>query len=69
VSVVQIGDTFYITFTKSLGGLDIPTLNAIITSPFGTGFVNVGITNGTVPIGFQIPTNTSSSQALPAARP
>ena len=39
---------FYIIFKGSLGGLEIPTVNAIVTSQFGTGLVSVGTANGIV---------------------
>lgn len=55
VSVTQTGNTLFITFKDSLGGFDIPTLNATITSAFGTGSITVGITPGATAVGFQIP--------------
>ncbi len=55
VSVTQVGNTFFVTFKDSLGGFDIPTLNATITSAFGTGTITVGVAAGASPIGFKIP--------------
>src|SRR5262249_21689229 len=55
VSVVQVGSTFNVTFGGSLGGLEIPLLTGTITSQFGTGLINIGVTTGTTPIGFRVP--------------
>ncbi len=53
VTVVQIGGDFHITFQGSLGGIEIPTINAAIAG--GPGVVSVGIVAGTTPIGFHVP--------------
>ncbi|MBI2808901.1 MAG: Ig-like domain repeat protein [Planctomycetes bacterium] len=55
VSVVDVGGTFNITFQGSLGGMQIPTLSATITSLPGTGIASIGTTSGTTPLGFRVP--------------
>src|SRR5262249_22026772 len=47
------GGVFNVTFAGSLGGMDIPILNADITS--GPGTITRGSTAGTTPIGFKVP--------------
>lgn len=59
VSVTQSGQTFEVNFLGSLGGMQIPTLAANVTSQYNTGSIGVSFTTGNAlgyaPIGFQIP--------------
>ena len=51
VQVTQAGSTFNVTFGGSLGGMQIPTLTAAVST--GPGAVSVGTAAGVVPIGFK----------------